>query len=451
MDAIVKRDLESIIDGSRLSGFQLTIIALCALVAMMDGFDTQSIAFVAPEIAAAWHVAPASFGPVFGIGLFGGLLGAMSFGVASDRFGRKPLLLLAVLIFAGGSLVTPFVDSVGGLIVCRFVTGIGLGGALPSIISITSEYAPKPVRATIVGLMFCGFPLGAVIGGIASAKLIPAFGWTSVFLVGGAVPLILLPFFMAIVPESVRFLATRQRTAAIARILHRMGRAAEWNGALGAAPATERSPVAGLFREGRALGTILLWITLFLSLLLSYFLVNWIPIVARQTGMAIESAVLAVAMLNLGAIVGCFVIGRLADRRGPAIVIGIAFACGAVAIAMIGQVGQSSALLLAITFVAGFFSIGAQLCTVAFVAASYETFLRATGVGWSMGVGRVGAIVGPVLGGLLLGAGVATPTLFIVTGVASFGSAVAVLALGWFVLRGRRREPAATSSMVHVA
>jgi MFS transporter, AAHS family, 4-hydroxybenzoate transporter len=451
MDAIVKRDLESIIDSRRLSGFQIAIIVLCALVAMMDGFDTQSIAFVAPEIAAAWHVTPASFGPVFGIGLFGGLLGAMSFGVASDRFGRKPLLLLAVLIFAGFSLVTPFVDSLAGLIVCRFVTGVGLGGALPSVISITSEYAPKRLRATIVGLMFCGFPLGAVVGGIASAKLIPAFGWPSVFIAGGAVPLILLPFFMAIVPESVRFLAIRNRTAAIARILERMGRTAEWNGAVGTVVATERSPVTGLFTEGRALGTILLWITLFLSLLLSYFLVNWIPIVARQTGMTIESAVLAVAMLNLGSIIGCFVIGRIADRRGPAVIIGVCFACGAVAIAMIGQVGQSSALLLAITFVAGFFSIGAQLCTVAFVASFYETFLRATGVGWSVGVGRVGAIIGPVLGGLLLGAGVGTPTLFVVTGVASLGSAAAMLAMGWFVLRGKRREPAETSRMVHLA
>jgi AAHS family 4-hydroxybenzoate transporter-like MFS transporter len=451
MDAGAKRDLESIIDSSPLSRFQIVIIALCALVAMMDGFDTQSIAFVAPEIAAAWHVAPAAFGPVFGIGLFGGLLGAMAFGVASDRFGRKPMLLVAVLLFAGGSLVTPFTDSIGGLFFCRFVTGIGLGGALPCIISITSEYAPHRMRATIVGMMFCGFPLGAVFGGIAAAKLIPAFGWPSVFFAGGGVPLILLPIFMAIVPESVRFLAVRRRTAAIAQILQRMGGTEKWNGAINAGVATKRTPVRGLFTDGRALGTFLLWTTLFLSLLLSYFLVNWIPIVARQTGMTIESAVLAVATLNLGSIFGCFVIGRLVDRCGTAIIIGVAFAIGAVAIAMIGRVGESSALLLTITFVAGFFSIGAQLCTVALCASYYETFLRATGVGWSMGVGRVGAITGPVLGGLLIGAGVATPTLFVVAGCASLGAAASVLSMGWFVLRTRRPAPTRLQDPLRVA
>jgi AAHS family 4-hydroxybenzoate transporter-like MFS transporter len=447
MDRSGKLDLESIVDSSRLSGFQIVIIALCALVAMIDGFDTQSIAFVAPEITTTWRVQPSAFGPVFGAGLFGGLIGAMIFGVAGDRFGRKPTLLIAVLLFAAGSLVTPFAESINGLIAFRFITGLGLGGALPSIISITSEYAPKRLRATIVAMMFCGFPLGAVVGGIASAKLIPAFGWTSVFFAGGAIPLLVLPLFMTFVPESVRFLAIRKDSAAIAKILARMKMAALWNGELTTASSEARSPISSLFTGGRALGTVLLWTAFFLSLLLTYFLINWIPIVARQTGLGIESAVLAVAMLNLGAIVGCVLLGRLVDWYGPAVVIGSAYALGAAAIALIGQAGQSTALLLTITFAAGFFSIGAQMCTVALCAGFYETFLRATGVGSAMGIGRIGAIAGPVLGGMLIGAGVAAPILFVVAGITSLGAAAAVLTMGRFVLRAPRPKPASLNTV----
>lgn len=424
-------DLESVIDSSRVGRFQIVIIVLCAMVAMMDGFDTQSIAFVAPEIINAWGASPSAFGPVFGAGLLGGLFGALLFGAASDRFGRKPTLLFAILVFAAGSLVTPLAASIPHLIAIRFATGIGLGGALPSFISLTSEYAPKRLRATLVALMFCGFPLGAVVGGIASAMLIPAFGWPSVFIVGGVLPILLLPLFVRFMPESVRFLALRQQRDGIERILKRLKSEAVWNGALAAAPPQAHSPVSSLFKQGRASGTLLLWAAFFLSMLLTYFLVNWIPVIARRSGFGIQSAVLAVSMLNLGAVLGCIVIGRLADRFRPAVTIGCSYVIGAIAIASIGHAGQSSALLYLAAFLAGAFSIGAQMCTVALCANFYETFLRSTGVGASMGIGRIGAIVGPLLGGLLLGAGVDAQTLFVVAGLTSFGAALAVYAMGW--------------------
>jgi AAHS family 4-hydroxybenzoate transporter-like MFS transporter len=430
-------DLESIIDSSRLSAFQVAIMVCCALIAMMDGFDTQAIAFVAPEIATAWHIEAALFGPVFGAGLLGGLIGAMILGMASDRFGRKPTLLLAVTLFAAGSLVTPFAASVIHLSAIRFVTGIGLGGALPSFIALTSEYAPRRLRATLVSLMFCGFPLGAVIGGFASAKLIPLFGWTSVFIAGGILPLLVLPVFIGFIPESVRFLVLKKDHAAITRVLRRMKSTLTWSGKVTTGSPVSRVPLASLFTRGRAAGTFLLWITLFLSLLLTYFLINWIPIIARRSGLGIASAVIAVSMLNLGSIVGCVVIGRLADRFGPAIIIGPAFTLGAVAIALIGYAGQSGALLCTVAFMAGALSIGAQMCTIALCASFYETLQRATGVGWSIGVSRVGAIVGPVVGGILLGAGVSSSSLFVFAGLISFGAAMAMFAMGWFVLRVR--------------
>jgi AAHS family 4-hydroxybenzoate transporter-like MFS transporter len=281
-----------------------------------------------------------------------------------------------------------------------------------------------------------------VIGGLVSAKLIPAFGWASVFIAGGLLPLLVLPLLIAFVPESVRFLALKKARAEIVRVLGRMGSAGEWNGEFPVATAEVRAPISSLFSEGRALGTVLLWTTLFFSLLLTYLLVNWMPIIARRAGLGIEAAVTAVAMLNLGAVVGCLLIGRLADRLGPAVVIGTGYVLGAVAIVLIGHAGHSSVLLCAIAFVAGALSLGAQMCAVALCASFYETFLRATGVGWGMGIGRGGAIVGPILGGLLLAAGVDASTLFVVAGLTSLLSGAAVLAMGVFVPRMRAlREP----------
>ena len=425
-----KLDLESIIETNTIGWFHLRIIALCALLAMMDGFDTQSIAFVAPEIAREWRVDPSNFGAVFGLGLFGGLLGAMLLGMAGDRLGRKPTLVFATLVFAIGSLLTPLAGSLFELAAARFGTGLGLGGALPGVIALTAEYAPKRLRTSVVGWMFCGFPLGAVVGGIASVHLITAFGWSSVFIAGGVLPLLVLPLVMFFVPESIRFLAMRGRGNQIQKVLRQMRRSDDWNGTAGFAPQPEHAPVGSLFSNGRARGTLLLWATLFLSLLLTYFLVNWIPVVARHGGLPISSAVLAVSMLNLGAIIGCIVIGRLADRSRSALPIGVAFACGGVAIASISQAGASGLLLCLVTFMVGALSIGAQMCSVALCASYYDTYLRATGVGWAMGIGRIGAITGPVLGGLLLGAGLSAASLFLWVGLVSVAAAAAVFTFG---------------------
>jgi AAHS family 4-hydroxybenzoate transporter-like MFS transporter len=433
---VEKLDLEALIDSRALGPAQLTIIVLCALVAMVDGFDTQSIALVAPVIVSVWGVKAAAFGVVFAAGLFGSLLGALLLGLVADRWGRKPALLAAMLLFAAMTLATPMASSVPALIALRFVTGLGLGGALPIIISLSSEFAPARLRATLVSLMFCGFPLGAVIGGVAASSLIPAYGWPSVFWLGGAIPLLVLPLIAALVPESVRYLAQKQDRPGVEKILTRMGWLALWDGKLSVRAADARSPVGELFAEGRATGTVLLWATLFLSLLLTYFLLNWIPVIARQSGIAMGSALLAVAAVNLGAIVGCLVIGRLADRFGnPTAFISCAFALGALAIVTIGRAGHSGQWLLVASFFAGVFSLGAQMCTVAFCASFYDTSLRATGVGWAIGVGRIGAIVGPVMGGILLGTGTPIPTLFVLVGLMSIGAAVGAAGISLRAMR----------------
>src|SRR5260370_19231094 len=271
MDARHELDLEAIIDQVGVQGLQIVISLLCGLIAMVDGFDTQAIAFVAPQIIGTWHVAPATFGRVFGAGLLGGLVGALVLGAAGDRFGRKTTMSGSVLLCAIASLSTTFAQSIGELSALRLVTGVGLGGALPAFVSLTSEYAPRRLRSTLVGMMFCGFPLGAVVGGVASAALIPAFGWKSVFYAGVALPLLILPLFLAVAPESVRYLALRDNREAIARILRRLNAHAQWNDQIDSLSHALHSLVSSLFTHARAAAPLPPRVAFLLRLLLRSF------------------------------------------------------------------------------------------------------------------------------------------------------------------------------------
>ncbi|MEN3268877.1 MFS transporter [Pseudonocardia sp.] len=437
MSADGRPDLDSIINRTSTSRFQTLIIAICTAVMIVDGFDTQSISFAAPAIAATWHVQPSSFGFVFGIGLFGGLIGAITTGVIADRIGRKPTLMITVLLFGLASLATPLADSMTTLGVIRFVTGLGVGGALPGAIAIAAEYAPKRARATVAAITFCGIPLGSVIGSVLSSQLIPAFGWQSVFIAGGLLPLLLLPLIGVCVPESIRFLALKHDQAAIAKLLTRMGipeaEAARVEIRSDAEP--RRAPMRSLFTEGRALGTSLLSLALFLTLLMAFLVVNWIPTLATRSGIGTSAAILGVAALNIGGILGALVISRISLRRAPGMVISLFYVLGAVAIASVGQAGSSGTWLLISAFVAGFLAIGAQMCTVSLLAIYYDTRLRATGVGWAMGCGRVGGIIGPIIGGALIAASIGMGVIFVVAGLVCVACAVTVFAIGRLVLR----------------
>jgi AAHS family 4-hydroxybenzoate transporter-like MFS transporter len=423
-------------DSTKIMAYQSTIIGLCAVTAMIDGMDTQAIGLVAPAIAADWQVPAAAFGPVFGSSLFSGLIGALLVGQAGDRFGRKPVLFFSILTLALGSLATPLTHSISGLLTVRLVTGFGLGGALPIIISITSEFAPKRLRLNIVALMYCGFPFGSVLGGVLAAQLIPRFGWASLFYIGGIIPVILLPAFALIMPESISFLAATGKTKEAEALSKRLGLQADQP--LEHVEASDRTTVRRLFAEGRTTGTLFLWLTLFLSLLLTVFMVNWMPLVARGAGLGIKSAVLGVAAWNLGGIVGCFSIGWISKRFSSILPIAVAYALGGAAIGLIGFVVQSGQTLLLVAFFAGFLTVGAQVCAVALSASYYDSSLRSTGVGWALGFGRIGAIIGPVIGGILIAQHVSTSSLFLLAGMVSLGASAAVFAIERIT---RRRNP----------
>jgi AAHS family 4-hydroxybenzoate transporter-like MFS transporter len=426
-------DAAAAIDAAPFSAAQRRIVLLCALVAMLDGFDTQAIAFVAPVIAAQWGVPASAFGTVFGAGLAGLMVGALVFGPAADRLGRRRVIIATTALFGGFTLMTPWAESMQGLLVLRFLTGLGLGGAMPNIIALTAEYSPARSRATMVSLMFCGFPLGAVLGGFLAARMIPALGWESTFWVGGALPLLLLPVLAAWLPESIRFLAQRRVPPATLRAMLAPVLGAERAALVRFGVGSHEAPasgatVAGLFGEGRTTRTLLLWVVFFMNLLLLYFLVNWLPSLLRQAGMPLDKAIVATALLNLGGIAGALTFSRLIDRMGPHRVLPGAYVAAAAATAGIGHFGGASLpALMTLVFIAGFCVIGAQISINALAANLYPTEIRSTGVGWALGIGRAGSIVGPVAGGMLVASGLAVGALFSVAAVPALLAGAAVL------------------------
>lgn len=436
MAALGATTANAVVDRARFGPLQFGVTALCAVIAMLDGFDTQAIAYVAPRIAEDWGLTPSAFGPIFAVGLLGLTVGAFVLSPAADRFGRKTVILISTALFGLFALLTATSDTMNQLLAYRFLTGIGLGAAMPNIIALTSEYAPERLRATLVTVMFCGFPLGSTIGGLFSTWLIARYDWHSVFVVGGALPLLLLPVLMVSLPESVRFLVARGAPESrIARIVRRMDPTISTAECIGQLKDEQSGAAKGfsvfqLFAQGRAPVTGLLWVAFFMNLLVMYFLVNWLPTLLKGAGLPLSMAILSTATLNLGGVVGAIVLGRLIDRFSPYIVLGSAYAASAAFIAVIAFGDTHLPTLLIGAALSGFGVVGAQIGCNALAASIYPTTIRATGVGWSLGVGRVGAIVGPLAGGFML-AGHWTPEAIILTAmVPALIAALAVFALG---------------------
>lgn len=433
MNATGTPDAAAAIDKAPFGRAQMRVVLLCAIVAMLDGFDTQAIAFVAPVIAQAWGLPVSAFGAVFGAGLAGLMVGALAFGPAADRWGRRRVIIATTVLFGVLTLLTALSESLATLLVLRFLTGLGLGGAMPNIIALTAEYSPARSRATMVSLMFCGFPLGAVLGGLLASRMIPALGWESTFWLGGALPLLLAPVLAAWLPESIRFLAARgtshDRLRAMLTSIIGAQRAAAvtFEGESAQAPGTA---VSKLFGKRRTASTLLLWLVFFMNLLLLYFLVNWLPALLRQAGVPLDKAIVSTALLNLGGIAGALTFARLIDKLGASRVLPAAYAAAAAATVAIGRgTGADFATLMALVFVAGFCVIGAQISINALAANTYPTEMRSTGIGWALGIGRAGSIVGPVVGGLLVGMGLAFEELFAVAAVPAVIAGVAVMLL----------------------
>jgi MFS transporter, AAHS family, 4-hydroxybenzoate transporter len=424
--------LSDLIDHRALSPMQYVVYALCGAAVFVEGFDAQAIGYVAPVLSRNWGLRPGALGPVFAAGLLGLALGAFLFAPLADRIGRRPVILWSTLSFGLLTVATGFCQNIETMLVVRLLTGLGLGAAMPNAIALTAEYSPQRSRATAVTLLMCGFSLGAATGGLVAAQILESMGWPAVFYIGGGLTLLLVPFLVASLPESIRFLAlVPAKASQLAATLTRIDPTLDLR-QISVTP----QPLQGtmrrvheLFAAGRARLTILLWVVYFMSLLDLYLLANWLPTAIHASGLSVGTAAVASAMLQIGGIVASFLLGPLVDRFGAFRVLPVVYVFGALCIATIGYAGDAVALVFATVFGAGFAIVGAQNCNNAVASLLYPTEARATGIGWALAVGRIGSIVGPSIGGLMLAFEVSITHVLIASAIPALVAAAAYMAM----------------------
>jgi MFS transporter, AAHS family, 4-hydroxybenzoate transporter len=402
-------DIKSFIDDRKISAYQWLLVALCFLVVTADGMDVAIMGFIAPPILHEWAISRPAFGLVMSAAPMGLAIGALLAGPSSDRFGRKKVLIGSVLVFGIFTILTSFTNSPESMAALRLLTGIGLGAAMPNTTTLLSEYAPQRKRALLITIMFTGFNLGSALIGFVAGWLIPLAGWRAVLQFGGVLPLVLIPIYLWLLPESSRLLAVRGESSdRIAKILNRVcGANFTGNEHFVSTEPTlpTRKPIGVLFSHGYSAMTVLLWVTYFMGLLVIYLLTGWLPTLMKDAGLTVTTAANVTAMFQIGGTIGAVVVGWIMDKVRPARVIGAAYLAGGICVFVLGSVGALSASLTLLVFAAGFCMSGAQTGLNAYAPGRYPTVARATGVSWMLGVGRFGSIFGSAIGGALLGLG----------------------------------------------
>jgi len=432
------------IDVSRLTGegkltrFHVRLLLLTILLTMLDGYDITAISFAAPELAKAWGIADRSaFGPVFAASLVGMLFGAPALGWIGDRFGRKPAVIFSCIVFGAFTLAMMWASSLGQIMALRFITGIGLGGLLPNASALNAEYAPSRHRATMIILMYVGTAFGGAIPGPIAAVVVPAYGWQFLFLIGGALPIVGAIAAWIWLPESVKYLVLKgDRNEEVAKLLNRLGSdvrvtATDIFLVGNASDRTSGASVGVLFRGGLRAATPLLWLLFVANLMGYFFLLSWTPLLLVGSNIPIAKAAIALSVFQVGGIIGGLSIARPMDRWGLIPVIGF-FVLAVPVVGSIGIVGSSGSelLLLLIVFLGGFFTLGIQLGLNAISTMIYPTNVRALGAGWALGIGRLGSILGPLIGGVLISANLPIPSLYLFGAVPFAVGAIGAIGLG---------------------
>jgi AAHS family 4-hydroxybenzoate transporter-like MFS transporter len=428
-------DVAKFIDERAVGTFQILVLALCFIVMMIDGFDAQAVGFVAPLISAEWGVAKASFGPVFAAGLFGMAVGALLFGALADRFGRKTIIVVCFFAFGVLTIAKALVSSTAALNALQLLAGLGIGGAMPNAIALISEYSPIKRRSLMVTVASAGYSVGASGAGFLTARLAGIYGWQATFLVGGGAALAMLPALVVLLPESIRFKilsgASHSKLVLILRKIDpRLPADIDFE-----LTSSEHElvglPVAHLFREGRNAMTIFLWLAVFMDLVVIYYMTSWLPITIHGVGgISVEDAAIAAALFSAAGLFGTPVVGQLMDWFGPVRMLALSFLLGSICIAFTGSLASSHTALKIIIFFAGFFSVGAHLGLSALAGELYPTFMRGTGVGWALGIGRFGSLISPVLGGFLLAWQWQVTSIFLAVALPAFLAALFVLSVG---------------------
>ncbi len=419
-------------DQLKLNRFHWTLIVLGVLALVFDGYDAQILAYVMPDVIREWHLSPVAAGSVVSYGLVGLMIGTAGLGMLADRIGRKIPLILGLLtfsVFSGGLF---WVHSFRTFCILRFLAGLGMGGALTLNITLASEFAPAKMRARMVAIMFTGFMIGPALAGVISMLFIPSYGWRIV-LFFALLPLLFIPFLYYLLPESVRFLAQKGRYDKAIAVLRRMEKAARvepaaWTEESFVLPEVEKkAKVSQLFSSKLAVMTILIWFVYFFNLLAIYGLTTWLPTLLSKSGISLVKSYGYTVIDHLGGFLGVIFLGMILDRFGRKWGLVSAYALAAVVSWLFGHAMGSPLALYLLSMATGFFVIGAQGAQHAVTGEIYPTFVRSTGVGWALTMGRFGAVCGPLLGGLLQSAGFSFSQFFALLSIPPLLCAILVL------------------------
>lgn len=412
-------DVSQLLDERGMTRFNIGLVVFTFFIVLFDGYDITAMGFAAPSLIKAWHISnQAVLGPVLGASVIGMLFGAPIFGMVGDKFGRRVAIIASIFIFGVFSLSSVLATSLSHLFALRLLAGIGIGGVMPNVVSLTGEFAPRSHRATMIIVMFTGVAFGGGLPGPVAAGLVPKYGWQALFVVGGLIPMVVGIICIFALPESIKFLALKEhRKAEALRLLKRLRPDKTFSPDTKFVIRDEGRQASGLspkhlFGEGLAWITPLLWILFMANLMGYFFLMSWTPVLLTSIHMPLAKAALATSLFQIGGAVGGWVLARPMDKYGltPMTVL---FAVSIPAVGLIGYLGgMSEPLLMIIEFFAGFCVLGLQFGLNATSALIYPTSFRSVGSGWAFGVGRIGSILGPVIGGILIATHMSVQNLY---------------------------------------
>ncbi|MCM3584499.1 aromatic acid/H+ symport family MFS transporter [Mesobacillus maritimus] len=415
------------IDNSRINRFHISLIFWCFFIIVMDGYDVVIYGSVVPSLIEEWSISSVQAGMIGSYSAAGTAIGAVLFGLWADKIGRKRVILLCTIMFSVFTSLAGFANDPLTFTILRVIAGLGLGGVMPNVISLTTEYAPKKIRSAMVSFVFCGYSLGAIAAALISKSMLATLGWKPIFWIAG-IPLLLLPFIIKAIPESTSFLLVKKKDDEIKKILKKVKPQISFTNetTFETVQTKEKgSPLVHLFLQGRALSTIMFWISCFCCFVLIYALNTWLPKLMLQAGYSLSSSLVFVAMMNVGAIVGTIVFGRLTDKWGFKKVMIPLYVLGAVALTAIGLTKNPMLAYLLIGII-GAASVGVQNISNAFVSQYYPPTMRSTGVGATMAFGRVGGIFAPTFVGVLLTMNLPSEMNFTVIAMAAILGGIAV-------------------------
>lgn len=398
--------IPELLDRTRLSAFQWRVFVLCFLVAILDGFDTQAIAFTGPSITQAFGLGAGALAPILTAGIVGMVIGAMGLGLLGDKFGRRPTIIGSVALFGLASLATAFAQTTEQILVLRFIAGLGMGGATPVVLSLAAEYGSARHRGTIMTTVLLGLPAGAILGGLLAAKMLPVIGWQGIFAVGGIVPLLLLVVLLTSLPESLHVLARRNTDNGrrqIEQIVARITQQPVISGSHFSVPEQAlKTRVSSLFSAGLARNTLGIWTVYLFNWVAWFMFLSWLPTVLKASGLPVEQAPMGTVAVNTVFVLCAIPLSIILPKINTRLLLLALFVFGIVLCLGLANSGQNWTLVFILAGLAGLGIGGQQIVLNYMVAQAYPTALRATATGWAIALGRVGAIIGSASGGWFL-------------------------------------------------